>query len=155
MQNKLAEDRCWNARRLTEAIALEFGLQVDEESVQRNLRQLGYAWKRDRYIVAPQPDPQLRQQAEAALGRSQVGSSDESGFGLSLPLGYSWTLKGQPHQREVPPYFGGAGRINLIGSWSYPDNHLQYAVLEGKCTKEAVLAFLMTQAQQASQQSRL
>ncbi len=74
---------------------------------------------------------------------------------MSLPIGYSWTLKGQSHQREVPRYFGGAGRINLIGSGSYPDNHLQYAVLEGKCTKEAVLAFLMTQAQQASQQSKL
>lgn len=80
MQDKLAEDRCWNARQLTEAIALELGLQVDEESVRRNLRQLGYAWKRDRYIVAGQPDPQLRQQAEAVLetlkrGRSRVGSS--------------------------------------------------------------------------------
>jgi transposase len=32
---------------------------------------------------------------------------------------------------------------------------LQYAVLEGKCTKEAVLAFLETQAQQASQQGQL
>lgn len=80
MRDKLAEDRCWNARQLTEAIALEFGIQVDEESVRRNLRQLGYAWKRDRYIVAGQPDPQLLQQAEAALdtlkrGRSKVGSS--------------------------------------------------------------------------------
>ncbi|PZA08204.1 MULTISPECIES: helix-turn-helix domain-containing protein [unclassified Meiothermus] len=76
MQDKLAEDRCWNARQLTEAIVLELGLQ----SVRRNLRQLGYAWKRDRYIVAGPPDPQLRQQAEAALetlkrGRSRVGSS--------------------------------------------------------------------------------
>lgn len=80
MRDKLAEDRCWNARQLTEVIALEFGIQVDEESVRRNLRQLGYAWKRDRYIVAGQPDPQLLQQAEAALdtlkrGRSKVGSS--------------------------------------------------------------------------------
>jgi transposase len=79
MRDKLAEDRCWNARQLTEAIALEFGIQVDEESVRRNLRQLGYAWKRDRYVVAGQPDPQLLRQAEAALdtlkrGRSKVGS---------------------------------------------------------------------------------
>jgi len=141
MQNKLAEERCWNARQLTEAIALEFGLQVDEESVRRNLRQLGYAWKRDRYIVAPQPDPQLRQQAEAALGRSRVGSSDESGFGLSLPIGYSWTLKGQPHQREVPPYFGGAGRINLIGSWSYPDNYLNTQCWKANAPKKPYWLF--------------
>ncbi len=38
MRDKLAEDRCWNARQLTEAIALEFGIQVDEEGVRRNLR---------------------------------------------------------------------------------------------------------------------
>ncbi len=64
---------------LTEAIALEFGIQVDEKCVRRNLRQLGYAWKRDRYVVAGQPDPQLLRQAAAALdtlkrGRSKVGS---------------------------------------------------------------------------------
>ncbi|WP_245587659.1 IS630 family transposase [Calidithermus chliarophilus] len=70
-------------------------------------------------------------------------------------MGYSWTLKGQPHQRRVPRYFGGAGRINLIGAWSYAGRHGQYAVLEGRCTKEAVLAFLEKQAQQASQQNKL
>jgi len=72
-----------------------------------------------------------------------------------LPIGYSWALKGQQHQRQVPKYFGGAGRINLIGAWAYPLNRLEYVMLEGKCTKEAILAFLNAQAQQASQHHKL
>lgn len=72
-----------------------------------------------------------------------------------MPISYSWTLKGQHHQRKVPKYFGGAGRVNLIGVWQYPLNRLEYAVLEGKCTKEAVLAFLNAQARQTSQHNKL
>lgn len=78
MRDKLGEDRCWNAGQLVEAIAETFGLSMDEESVRRNLKQLGYAWKRDRY-VAGQPDPELRR-AQAALetlkrGRRKAGLS--------------------------------------------------------------------------------
>jgi len=80
LQDKLTEDRCWNAVQLAEAISDTFGLTVDEESVRRNLKQLGYAWKRDRYVVAGQPDPAVLRRAEAALdtlkkGRGRVASS--------------------------------------------------------------------------------
>lgn len=73
LQDKLAEDRCWNARQLVEAIIETFGLKVDEESVRRNLKQLGYTWKRDRYVVAGQPDPELLRRAEAALDTLKKG----------------------------------------------------------------------------------
>ncbi len=85
---------------------------------------------------------------------------------MSLLIAYSWTLKsreapldfkGQAQQREVPKYFGGAGRINLIGSLSLHSHHkqLDYRLLESKCTKEAVVAFLDAQAEKALKQNRL
>lgn len=80
---------------------------------------------------------------------------DESGFGLSLPISYSWARKGQSQQRQVPKYFGGSGRINVIGALDYAAHQLEYALLESKCSKQAVLAFLQTQAQQANQRSKL
>lgn len=72
-----------------------------------------------------------------------------------MPIGYSWTRKGQQCQREVPKYFGGAGHINLMGAWQYPLNRLEYVLLEGRCPKEAVRFFLEVQARQASQQNML
>lgn len=42
-----------------------------------------------------------------------------------------------------------------MGALRYPHHQLEYVLLESKCTKEVVLAFLQIQAQQASQQSKL
>lgn len=64
---KLSEARNWNALQLVEAIAESFDLTVSKESVRRNLKELGYAWKRDRFVVAGQPDPKVFQQAKANL----------------------------------------------------------------------------------------
>lgn len=80
LQAKLVEDRCWNAVQLAQAIGETFELSVDEESVRRNLKQLGYAWKRDRYGVAGQLEPEVLRRAELALealkkGHKRVGLS--------------------------------------------------------------------------------
>lgn len=76
------------------------------------------------------------------------------GFSLSLPISYGWFPKGQAHQREVAKHFGAAGRLNLIGSLSH-DQQLSYRLLEGACSKEAVLAYLDTLAQIAHASSTL
>ena len=51
-------------------------------------------------------------------GRCRVLFLDESGFGLWLPLAYSWTAVGTV--RGVPRGGGRVGRVNVIGhlDWS-------------------------------------
>jgi len=74
---------------------------------------------------------------------------DESGFGLSLPPSYSWSLKGQ--QSKVPTRWGSAGRINLLGTLSLQgdEKQLEYRLLEGSCRKSDVVAYLDARARQA------
>lgn len=74
---------------------------------------------------------------------------DEVGFSLSLPLSYTWRLKGQP--LAVPKHWGGAGRINLIGTLSCfkQTQQLEYHILEGRCRAEQVKTYLEQLAQQA------
>lgn len=76
---------------------------------------------------------------------------DESGFGLSLPPSYSWSPKGQ--QVNVPTRWGNAGRLNLLGTLSLwtTEETLEYHLLEGKCYKSDVVAYLEALARQAEQ----
>ncbi len=52
LQQKLTEERSWHATQLVEAVQEQFATKVDRETIRRNVRALGYSWKRDRYVVA-------------------------------------------------------------------------------------------------------
>ena len=50
MEQKLREERTWNATQLAEVLAQSFGLEVTPEAVRQHLVSMGYAWKRTRYV---------------------------------------------------------------------------------------------------------
>jgi transposase len=48
MEEKLSEDRTWNATQLAEALEEDFGVEVTPEAVRQHLHSMGYSWKRTR-----------------------------------------------------------------------------------------------------------
>jgi transposase len=48
MEEKLSEDRTWNAIQLAEALEEDFGVEVTPEAVRQHLHSMGYSWKRTR-----------------------------------------------------------------------------------------------------------
>lgn len=76
----LAENRTWNAPQLADAVAEQFKVRVDPETIRRHLHEMHYSWKRTRYVPAHSPDPQAEHSARAALetlkrGREQADSA--------------------------------------------------------------------------------
>jgi transposase len=47
-EQKLSEERTWNATQLAEALEEEFGLAVSPEAARQHLHAMGYSWKRTR-----------------------------------------------------------------------------------------------------------
>jgi putative transposase len=76
---------------------------------------------------------------------------DESGFGLWLPLAYSWTAVGTV--RGVPRGGGRVGRVNVIGhlDWQADGAHrIGFAVVSGSCRTEVVVRYLDELAQEGA-----
>ena len=57
MEDKLAEQRTWNATQLAEAVEGRFGIGVGAETIRQHLVAMGYSWKRTRYVPSKPPDP--------------------------------------------------------------------------------------------------
>ena len=80
MQERLSEERTWNATQLAEALEVEFGLMVTPEAVRQHLLSMGYSWKRTRYVPNKEPDPEQEREARKELeglkkGRPRARSS--------------------------------------------------------------------------------
>jgi putative transposase len=76
---------------------------------------------------------------------------DESGFGVWLPLAYSWTAVGTV--RGVPRGGGRVGRVNVIGhlDWQADGAHrIGFAVVSGSCRTEVVVRYLDELAQEGA-----
>lgn len=67
MEQRLSEERSWNAAQLAEVLKEEFGLVVTSEAVRQHLRSMGYSWKRTRYVPNKAPDPDQERQAREDL----------------------------------------------------------------------------------------
>lgn len=67
MEEKLSEERTWNATQLAEAIGEGFGLEVTPEAVRQHLVSMGYSWKRTRYVPNKPPDPDQEREATEEL----------------------------------------------------------------------------------------
>ncbi len=67
MEEKLSEERTWNATQLAEALLERFGLLVTPEAVRQHLLSMGYSWKRTRYVPAKDPDPEEEREAREEL----------------------------------------------------------------------------------------
>ena len=67
MEQRLSEERTWNATQLAEALEEEFGLVVSPEAVRQHLRSMGYSWKRTRYVPNKPPNPEEELEAREEL----------------------------------------------------------------------------------------
>ncbi len=80
MEEKLCEERTWNATQLAQALSESFGVEVTSEAVRQRLHSMGYSWKRTRYVPNKPPDPEQEREAREELaalkrGRQKARSS--------------------------------------------------------------------------------
>lgn len=67
MHTKLAEDRVWNSTLLSEAVEQTFAVKIGREALRVKLRELGYSWKRTRYVAGKQADSAVVAEHQASL----------------------------------------------------------------------------------------
>jgi transposase len=90
MQENLAEERTWTCSQLSEAISENYGLSVGREGIRKRLKELGYSWKKGRFVPQKQPSEDELKKHKAALetlkseGRLKLLYLDEVGFSLAL-----------------------------------------------------------------------
>ncbi len=73
MEERLSEERTWNATQLAEALKEGFGLEITSEAVRQHLHSMGYSWKRTRYAPAKEPDPEEEREAKEELEELKRG----------------------------------------------------------------------------------
>jgi transposase len=67
MEEKLSEERTWNATQLSEVLRESYGVEVTPEAVRQHLVWMGYSWKRTRYVPNKPPDPEQERKAREEL----------------------------------------------------------------------------------------
>ncbi len=67
MAAKLAEERTWTCRQLAEAIAKSYGVEVGREGIRKRLREMGYSWKKGRFVPQKRPGEEVLKQHRVAL----------------------------------------------------------------------------------------
>jgi transposase len=77
MEERLSEERTWNAAQLAEVLKEGLGVQVTPEAVRQHLRSMGYSWKRTRYVPDKPPDPEQEREAREQLERRKRGRRKE------------------------------------------------------------------------------
>ena len=77
MEERLSEERSWNATQLAEALKEEFGLVVTPEAVRQHLHSMDYSWKRTRYVPNKPPDPEAEREAREELEELKKGLAKE------------------------------------------------------------------------------
>lgn len=64
---KLQEERTWTCRQLVEAVEQKFKVSVSAEGMRKRVRELGYCWKRTRYVPCKEIDAKLEHEHRASL----------------------------------------------------------------------------------------
>jgi transposase len=67
VEERLSEERTWNASQLAEQIGVRFGVVVGAEAVRQHLLKMGYRWKRTRYVPSKPADPEEECEAREEL----------------------------------------------------------------------------------------
>jgi transposase len=73
VREKLQEDRTWTCRQLVEAVERRFAVAVSVEAMRKRVRELGYCWKRTRYVPCKEIDPELEHEHRASLETLKKG----------------------------------------------------------------------------------
>ncbi len=77
MEERLTEERTYNATQLAEVLQEEFSIVVTPEAVRQHLHSMGYSWKRTRYVPNKPPDPDQEREAREELQRLKKGHRKE------------------------------------------------------------------------------
>jgi transposase len=77
MEEKLSEERTWNATRLAEVLRESFGVEVTPEAIRQHLHSMGYSWKRTRYVPNKLPEPEAEREAREELEELKKGLAKE------------------------------------------------------------------------------
>ncbi len=64
---KLQEDRTWTCRQLVETVENRFGINVSVEAMRKRVLELGYCWKRTRYVPCKELDLEVEREHRASL----------------------------------------------------------------------------------------
>lgn len=67
VEERLSEERTWNAAQLAEAVEERFGIGVTPEAVRQHLNAMGYSWKRTRYVPSKPANPEEEREAREEL----------------------------------------------------------------------------------------
>ena len=77
MEERLTEERTYNATQLAEVLEEEFSVVVTLEAVRQHLHSMGYWWKRTRYVPNKPPDPDQEREATEELQRLKKGNTKQ------------------------------------------------------------------------------
>ncbi len=77
MEERLTEERTWNATQLAEVLKEGFSIVVTPEAVRQHLHSMGYSWKRTRYVPNKAPDPDAEREAREELEALKRGRRRE------------------------------------------------------------------------------
>jgi transposase len=64
---KLQEDRTWTCRQLVETVENCFGIKVSVEAMRKRVLELGYCWKRTRYVPCKEMGLEVEREHRASL----------------------------------------------------------------------------------------
>jgi transposase len=78
MAAKLKEERTWTCDQLSAAILESYGVKVGPEGVRLRLREMGYSWKRGRFVPSKRPGEDDLKPHRAALASLKRGHSEDA-----------------------------------------------------------------------------
>ena len=70
---KLQEERTWTCNQLIEAVEKKFSVKVGREAMRLRILQMGYCWKRTRYVPCKEVDPEVEREHRASLDTLKRG----------------------------------------------------------------------------------
>ena len=73
LEEKLKEERTWTCAQLSEAIFESYIIKVGSEGIRKRLREMGYSWKKGRFIPAKPPSEEDLKYHKAALDTLKRG----------------------------------------------------------------------------------
>jgi transposase len=78
MLKRLGEERAWTARQLADDLGASFGVRVTPEAIRLRLKQLGYCWKRTRYVPCHNIEPDNLRDHRASLETLKRGHAKDA-----------------------------------------------------------------------------
>jgi len=73
LETKLKENRTWTCSQLAECILEHYELTVSTEAIRKQLKAMGYSWKKGRFIPAKRPSEEELKHHKAALDTLKKG----------------------------------------------------------------------------------